>query len=582
MTRNQNYFVMKSILKFLASLAMSSILFLNAQCPEGNVIFTSQADVNTFVSQYPDCENLNGHMTIGLGNVETDITDLSGLSGLSNIPGSILVQKNPNLTSLAGFENLQNVGNRLQFSYNNSLENLSQLNNLNSVHEIYITYNPLLQDLNGLQGLTQLNGNLYIGSNDGLINLNGLDNIQHIGGNLTLAHNYALETCEGLENLQTIGQGFYVEGNTALTNFIGLNNLQSIVLGLYTGSNGLQNYQGMDNLTYLGGVLLVQYNTELVDFSGLNNLAEVQVINIQQNPVLQSLDGLNQLSTLQGNIIIESNPVLSDISALANITSGIHDIYGLGSGIRFISNPQLSECSIYSICEYIGAGNLVTLYDNGTGCNTMEELENACQNNICDALLFTAQTYAETSDLNQNVVDEFGNSYSIADWNDLTAIADILGWIDCMNLQEDDTFLLTRDNAHFHSGNRHYFVWYSSDGVPFNGFAIHAQYQGLYLGSWYDLEYKILAKNNNMNTTETNAQNLMIYPNPCKDLLHIQNFPANASKLLIHNISGQLMQEIKLVGNKTELNTSHWQKGIYFISILDENGNQVQNKKVIK
>ncbi len=113
----------------------------------------------------------------------------------------------------------------------------------------------------------------------------------------------------------------------------------------------------------------------------------------------------------------------------------------------------------------------------------------------CDELKITYGTYTETDDLVAAIQNEFGMNYSIADWNDLQGITEIEGWIACMELPEDQTFMLTRDGEYYYGGIRQYLVHYSSDGIPYPNYLVHDQIGPLYLGSWYGLNQQILAKN---------------------------------------------------------------------------------------
>jgi len=112
----------------------------------------------------------------------------------------------------------------------------------------------------------------------------------------------------------------------------------------------------------------------------------------------------------------------------------------------------------------------------------------------CENVWMTSGIYPETGDLIYAVQQEFGNDYTIADWSDLRAILNVDAWISCMGLKEDQMFWLTTYGNHYYSGTRHYFVRYSSDGVP-NTFLVHDQVANkLFLGSWYGFNFNILAK----------------------------------------------------------------------------------------
>ena len=119
----------------------------------------------------------------------------------------------------------------------------------------------------------------------------------------------------------------------------------------------------------------------------------------------------------------------------------------------------------------------------------------ASHRQACNNLLLTSSTYSETVNLNTSVSRDLGAGHSIADWNDLKSIRNIDAWISCMGLQNGESFMITvNGNPRFRNGNRQYFVRYAPGGVPSN-FQVHEQIGGkLFLGSWYDLNLKILGK----------------------------------------------------------------------------------------
>lgn len=88
---------------------------LNAQCPPGDVILSSQAEVDAFVADYPNCTEIAGNMLIGSLTDNTDIIDISGLSPLTAIEGSLSIDSNVSLTSLTGLDQL--TSRRRPFHY---------------------------------------------------------------------------------------------------------------------------------------------------------------------------------------------------------------------------------------------------------------------------------------------------------------------------------------------------------------------------------------------------------------------------------------------------------------------------------
>jgi hypothetical protein len=60
--------------------------------------------------------------------------------------------------------------------------------------------------------------------------------------------------------------------------------------------------------------------------------------------------------------------------------TGLDNVDATSINHLFISdNPYLVECEIQSICDYLANPNgAVEIYNNSTGCNSREEVEEAC------------------------------------------------------------------------------------------------------------------------------------------------------------------------------------------------------------
>jgi len=113
----------------------------------------------------------------------------------------------------------------------------------------------------------------------------------------------------------------------------------------------------------------------------------------------------------------------------------------------------------------------------------------------CNNLLLSTGTHSEKINLNTLVERDLGPGHSIADWNDLKSIRDIDAWIRCLGLQNGQSFMVTRNGMfRLNNGSRQFFVRYAPNGVPSN-FAVHDKIgDKLFLGSWYDLNQKILVR----------------------------------------------------------------------------------------
>src|SRR5690606_34312116 len=76
-----------------------------SQCPTGDVNLFSQAYVNNFATNYPNCTEVSGELTIQGAN----ITDLTPLSNIQSIGGYLFINNNSQLTNLDGLSNLTQI-----------------------------------------------------------------------------------------------------------------------------------------------------------------------------------------------------------------------------------------------------------------------------------------------------------------------------------------------------------------------------------------------------------------------------------------------------------------------------------------
>ena len=215
-------------------------------------------------------------------------------------------------------------------------------------------------------------------NNDALTSLSGLDNVTFIG-NLGIINNNALTSLSGLDNVTSVQGSLAIRGNLNLKNLTGLNSLTSIGGTLVIGASdsvGAQNstltsLTGLENLTSIGQSLVMNCNSSLPNFAELENLTSIgESISIgAPTPYL--------------------NESLTSLAGLDNIGAGtIHDL-------TIYNNPNLSNCDVKSICDYLGAptGN-VTIHDNGAGCNSQEEIIEDCAFGIGESSVINQQSLA--------------------------------------------------------------------------------------------------------------------------------------------------------------------------------------------
>jgi len=78
-----------------------------------------------------------------------------------------------------------------------------------------------------------------------------------------------------------------------------------------------------------------------------------------------------------------------------------------------------------------------------------------------------------------------------------------------------------------------------------------------------------------------NSNNIKIYPNPTNEFLFVKNANSEFSKIEIFDIKGSLILTENLVSNEQKINVNSLQKGIYFIHLLNENG-EMKTFKMVK
>ena len=185
--------------------------------PQG-ITFSTQAQIDDFHTNYPNCTQIEGDVTIR----GADITNLNGLNGLKSIGGSLNICYDSVLTNLSGLGSLISIGNNL-----------------------YLAYNPVMTDLTGLNA------------------------VSHIGGALQIYWNHALSSVTGLNNIITIGGFLDFIGNDTLTDITALASLKSINGYLRVGwNNSLKSLSGLGSIDYETITYLdIYYNDSLSDCS---------------------------------------------------------------------------------------------------------------------------------------------------------------------------------------------------------------------------------------------------------------------------------------------------------------------------
>lgn len=265
------------------------------QCLPDGIIFNTQAQIDSFPMNYPNCNQIQGYVLVA----GYDISNFDSLINVNTIDGDLSINGGP----FGG--------------------------------------NPLLTILSGLDSLTYIGGNLNIEFNQNLTSLNGLENLNIIGGDLRITKNNSITNLTGLNNLNSVGDDFEIWGNNAMVNLSGLENLTSI-----GGNFRLSGW--MANILF--------GNPALNSLAALGNLSSINGdIDIQKNNVLSSLNGLENIEANSiSNIYIYENQSLStcDVNSICDFLAnenGIVEIYDNNTGcnsqeeVEYACSVEISE-----------------------------------------------------------------------------------------------------------------------------------------------------------------------------------------------------------------------------------------------
>lgn len=329
---------------YLLTISLVFAFFLGyGQCPTV-ANFTSQAQINQFAIDYPDCTELNLVMEIS-GN---DIVDLSPFSNLESVLGMNIIN-NPQLVSLVGLESLEEFTSHLYLWENENLASLQGLNNVVSIFTISIIDSPSLEVIDNLDAL-EVASFVEISNLSSLTSLEGLANASMV--DLYLSNTTSLTTLNSLQGNSSELDFLDLTNNSALVSLAGLENVQSILDILISNNDSLESLEGLSPNTLSS--LFIDGNDSLLNLNGLESLTQA--------------DDFNQLF-----INIEDNLVLADISSLVNIGPDV-DL-----DITITGNSALSECAVAAVCQAIAAEFPVEFQNNSPGCNTLEEVDQVCR-----------------------------------------------------------------------------------------------------------------------------------------------------------------------------------------------------------
>lgn len=365
--------------------------FAQAQCPTGDVLIASQADLAAYTASFGTCDTLPGDLRFE----GYDITDFTAFDDLVMIQGDLInYQTYPAPLNFVGFEQLTSIGGDLIVFGCQKFQDLEGLGSLQQVGgSIDIAWCDSLQSLSGLYSLSTVGGDINIEENNHMLSANGFpqldtvhgqflihsaspsilsytvpNDLKHVGDDLTLALSSitnitggntlfsvgggltivcaALQNISGLNALNVVGDYFFLYDNLQLTSITGFQSLDTIV--------GWFHFEGNDAMTILNG------------FPSLDVV--VDRIWFEHNPSLTAIHGFPELDSI-GKLLISYNPVLVDLQAFdQEITLG---------QLQINNNALLSYCHVQAVCDHIES-NYASINANAPNCATVYEVYDMC------------------------------------------------------------------------------------------------------------------------------------------------------------------------------------------------------------
>ncbi len=335
----------------VGNLGLIEITAINAVTTLGNHInFFSNGDLERL--EMDNLVTVPGY--IEYGGVFTSMEHFS-LASLTSVGQHIDIE---NIGVYLNLQNLSTVGDYLKFEdFNGNNTESVDLGGRRIIKKGGdVTIEGTINTLSGWNNLTSIGGNLRLDFNYNIVDLNGLQGITNVPGDLYLRGDYSEYT--GLDNLVSVdGNASFIPvrfGNSTgvpIVDFTGLGQLATIG-GDMLIAGFLQSYEGISSLTSVGGNLVIDNSDFVTD-----------------------LQGLESLVSISGELEIRNNNVLTTLIGLDNID------YNTITELTIANNPDLSFCSILPICGYLEVSTNTNIFNNATGCDDETQIQDQCNFN---------------------------------------------------------------------------------------------------------------------------------------------------------------------------------------------------------
>ncbi len=274
-----------------------------------------------------------------------DDVDVFGSNAYTKITGSLNIgvfnstRNNPQIENLEPLNSLRVVEGNLVIASNYNLETLEGLNSISSIGgTLSLNDNRFLEDIGALGNLYFIGDNLFLNNCWLLKNIDALKKIRTIN-KLVIIDADIITSLDGLLGLREIRGDIFFESNGGLKNIDGLENVTSVGGDIIFESSGFDNIDGLQNVITIGGSLFSP-DGRFDNIDGLKSLESITGT-LDLFGSFNTVDALRNLKTVGGDMYLRSNS-LSNIDGLENLNSVDNRLFisGLFSDVDALSNLQ--------------------------------------------------------------------------------------------------------------------------------------------------------------------------------------------------------------------------------------------------
>lgn len=323
---------------------------INEEIYEGDLIIHNQADVEKIKGQ--KIVQITGDLIIEasyLNNYKTNISDLTSLKNIKKVNGKLKISMVDAVTNIDFLESITEVGGQLGIFSNKNLISIASLKNLESVGELAIVNNNNLISISSIGQIKLKSGGFRLDGNELIEQLPMFKNWIEVPGDVLISNNAALENLSGFLNTTKINGDLEILGNFKLSTLEGLNNLKEVKGNLSIGFIGeagnkiLTSLKGLEKLERVGESLYIVECHVLTNIFELKNLKYVgSKLSIDGNELISSLEGLNNVTNVN-SIIIARNRELRNYCAIKSLIGTV--VLGINNFNIFsnASNPSIDQ-----------------------------------------------------------------------------------------------------------------------------------------------------------------------------------------------------------------------------------------------